>query len=27
VLELTPNGVLDRSITFDEWLETKKKKK
>ena len=27
VLELTPDGVLDRSITFDEWLETKKKKK
>ncbi|WP_295685020.1 ATP-binding cassette domain-containing protein [uncultured Fibrobacter sp.] len=27
VLELTPNGVLDRCITFDEWLETKKKKK
>jgi ATPase subunit of ABC transporter with duplicated ATPase domains len=27
VLELTPNGVLDRSITFDEWLESKKKKK
>ena len=27
VLELTPDGVLDRSITFDEWLESKKKKK
>ena len=27
VLELTPNGVLDRSITFDEWLESKKTKK
>jgi ATPase subunit of ABC transporter with duplicated ATPase domains len=27
VLELTPNGVVDRSITFDEWLETKKTKK
>lgn len=27
VLELTPNGVIDRSITFDEWLESKKKKK
>ena len=27
VLELTPDGVLDRSITFDEWLETKKTKK
>ena len=27
VLELTPNGVIDRSITFDEWLDTKKKTK
>lgn len=27
VLELTPTGYVDRSITFDEWLETKKGKK
>ncbi|MBO4828990.1 ABC transporter ATP-binding protein [Fibrobacter sp. UWB4] len=27
VLELTPNGIVDRSITFDEWLESKKTKK
>lgn len=25
VLELTPNGVVDRSITFDEWYESKSK--
>lgn len=24
VLELTPNGYLDRTMTFDEWLSTKK---
>ncbi|MCK9182605.1 MAG: ATP-binding cassette domain-containing protein [Fibrobacteraceae bacterium] len=27
VLELTPTGYEDRSITFDEWFESKKKKK
>ncbi|MCF0216480.1 MAG: ATP-binding cassette domain-containing protein [Fibrobacteraceae bacterium] len=27
VLELTPNGYLDRSITFDEWHESKKSSK
>ena len=27
VLELTPDGVLDRSITFDEWHESKRAKK
>ena len=27
ILELTPNGYTDRSITFDEWFETQKGKK
>ena len=26
VLELTPTGYLDRSITFDEWFASRKKK-
>ena len=27
ILELTPNGYLDRSISFDEWFANRKKKK